>query len=367
MSGAVTEAKKPARSAAKIPAVILGATGAVGQRFVSLLDGHPWFETVAVAASERSAGRSYDDACHWILSDALPEAIGRMTVDPLDPDAVRCDRQAVAFSALPAEAARAMEPVFAEAGFAVCSNASAYRETADVPLLIPEVNPEHLALLGTQQAKRGWPGLLVTNPNCSTTGIALAVKALDEAFGLRQAVVCTLQAISGAGYPGIPSLDILGNVVPWIPTEEDKIERETCILLGRIEEDRRVEADVTVSAHVHRVPVVDGHTFALSLGFEETPSASDAEKVLGAFRGPARVRRLPGAPGRPVRVLDGVDRPQPRLDLGGENGMQVSVGRIRPCSLLDLRMVGLVHNTLRGAAAGAILNAELLVAEGWLR
>jgi len=356
-----------AKLSAKIPAVVLGATGAVGQRLVSLLVGHPWFKVVGVAASERSAGRSFADACHWVLSDALPGAVARMMIAPLDPDAVRCERPAVAFSALPAEVARQTEPAFAEAGFAVCSNASAHRETADVPLLIPEVNPDHLALLDVQRAERGWPGLLVTNPNCSTTGIALAVKALDEAFGLRQAVVCTLQAVSGAGYPGVASLDILGNVIPWIPTEETKIERETRILLGRVKDGRRVDADIVVSAHAHRVPVVDGHTFAVSLGFDQTPSPQEAGRVLGAFCGVDSVRRLPSAPVRPVRVFEDVDRPQPRLDLAGEGGMRVGIGRIRPCPLLDLRMVGLVHNTQRGAAAGAILNAEFLVAEGWLR
>ena len=350
----------------KVPVVILGATGAVGQRFVQLLDGHPWFETVAVSASEASVGRPYADACHWILPGAPPDRIAEMIVGRLDPASIACDRPAIAFSALPADIARDVEPAFAEAGFAVCSNASAYREAPDVPLVIPEVNGDHLGLLKTQRSTRGWDGLLVTNPNCSTIGIVLAVKALDDAFGLRRMSVTTLQAISGAGYPGVASLDILGNVVPWIHSEEEKIQSEARLLLGRWEGERRIEAEVTVSAQVTRVPVVDGHTFCLSLGFDRVADPAAATNVLLAFRGSEEVRGLPSAPEVPVRVVDGVDRPQPRLDVREDRGMEVVVGRIRPCPLLDLRLVGLVHNTLRGAAGAAILNAEFLVAEGWI-
>ena len=350
----------------RIPAVVLGATGAVGQRLISLLAEHPWFDVTAVAASEASAGRPYGEACHWILPDAPPGRVARMTVDPLAPEGIDCPRPAIAFSALPAGVAQDVEPRFAEAGYAVCSNASAYRETPDVPLVIPEVNADHLGLLKAQRAARGWEGLLVTNPNCSAIGIVLAVKALDEAFGLRRASIATLQAISGAGYPGVSSLDILGNVVPWIPNEEDKIQSEARLLLGRWENEQRVEADVAVSVQVTRVPVVDGHTFCLSLGFDQSPDPVAAANVLRAFRGSEKVRGLPSAPEFPVRVVEGIDRPQPRLDLRDDRGMEVVVGRIRPCSLLDLRMVGLVHNTLRGAAGAAILNAELLVADGWI-
>jgi len=331
-----------------------------------LLEGHPWFETVAVAASERSCGQRYADACHWILPTAPPERVAGMTVARLEPVSMSCDQPAIAFSALPAEVARDIEPRFAEAGYAVCSNASALRNEPDVPLVIPEVNAEHLGLIDIQRETRGWDGLIVTNPNCSTTGIVLALKGLDEAFGLRRVSATTLQAISGAGYPGIPSLDVLGNVVPWIPGEEEKIEQETRLLLGRWEQGRDVEAEVIVSAQATRVPVVDGHTFCLSLGFDNPPAPDEAAHALKAFRGHERARKLPSAPERPVHVVDAADRLQPRLDLSEDAGMAVTVGRIRPCSILDLRLVGLVHNTLRGAAGGAILNAELLLAEGWL-
>jgi len=338
-----------------IPAVVLGATGTVGQRLVCLLVAHPWFELVAVAASEKKAGRRYADACRWMLPGEPPARAADRRVDRLDPDAIACDRPAVAFSALPADIARGVEPRFAEAGYAVCSNASAFRGEPDVPLVIPEVNPDHLVLLERQRAGRGWSGFIVTNPNCSTTGIVLAAKALDEAFDLRRVSVTTLQAVSGAGYPGVPSLDVLGNVIPWIPGEEEKIERETRRLLGRVEDRGRIEADVAVSAQVNRIPVVDGHSFCLSLGFDTSPSPDAAADALRRFRGDATVRGLPSAPDRPVRVTAATDRP-----------MSIIVGRIRPCPVLDLRMVGLVHNTLRGAAGGALLNAELLVAEGWI-
>ena len=351
----------------KIPAFVLGGTGAVGQRLVRLLDGHPWFDLVAVAASEQSAGRTYVDACHWILPGAPPRAIADRIVDRLDPQAIDCGGPAMVFSALPATVAREVEPRYAEAGHAVCSNASAFREEPDVPLLIPEVNADHLGLIEVQRATRGWDGLIVTNPNCSTTGIALAIKALDDAFGLRRASITTLQAVSGAGYPGIPSLDILGNVIPWIAGEEEKIEREVRLLLGRWEDGRRVEANVAVSAQVNRVPVVDGHTFCLSLGFERSVSPKAAAATLRAFRGADAARGLPSAPEHPVCVVEGKDRPQPRLDLSEDDGMSVTVGRIRSCSILDLRLVGLVHNTLRGAAGGAILNAELLLSGGWIQ
>jgi len=338
----------------------------VGQRIVQLLAKHPWFELGAVAASEGSAGRPYAEVCHWTLPGAPPEAVATRIVDRLDPSAIDCGGPAIAFSALPAGVARKVEPRFAEAGYVVCSNASAFRDEPDVPLVIPEVNPDHLGLLEVQRATRGWDGLIVTNPNCSTIGIVLAIAALDRAFGLWQASVTTLQAVSGAGYPGVPSLDVLGNAIPWIPGEEEKIERETKLLLGRMEDRRRVPSDVAVSAQVNRLPIVDGHTFCLSLGFDRTPDPAEAAAVLRAFRGGETVRSLPSAPGFPVRVTEGVDRPQPRLDLLEGGGMAVSVGRIRPCPILDLRAVGLVHNTLRGAAGAAVLNAELLVAEGWI-
>jgi aspartate-semialdehyde dehydrogenase len=272
----------------------------------------------------------------------------------------------LAFSALPADIAREVEPAFARAGYAVCSNASAFRQERDVPLLIPEVNAGHLALVEWQRAERGWPGLIVTSPNCTTTGIAMPLKPLDDAFGLRRVLAVSMQAISGAGYPGVASLDVLDNVIPYIGGEEEKIERETQLLLGRIVNGQRVAADVVISAQANRVPVLDGHTVCLSLGFETRPSVEQAKAVLSSFRGPEVVRGLPSAPAHPLLVRQEPDRPQPRRDRDAEGGLAVTIGRVRECPLLDLRLVSVSHNTLRGAASGSILNAELLVARGYV-
>jgi aspartate-semialdehyde dehydrogenase len=354
----------------KIPVAVLGATGAVGQRFVQQLADHPWFEIAAVAASERSAGRRYGEACNWVIPGDPDPAVREMTVGPLEPGL----EARIVFSALPGDVAREVEPLFARAGYLVCSNASAFRYAPDVPLIIPEVNADHLALVGRQRAERGWSGLIVTSPNCTTTGAVMPLKPLDRAFGLRSAVVVSMQAISGAGYPGIASLDILDNVVPYIGGEEEKIERESRILLGSIRvgsgprgsrTPERIEAPVTISAHANRVPVVDGHTVCLSIGFERQPAVDEAVEVLAEFAGPAEVRDLPSAPDRPLIVRAEPDRPQPRRDRDARRGMAVSVGRVRECPLLDLRLVSVSHNTLRGAASGSILNAELLVAQGY--
>jgi len=347
---------------AKIPVAILGATGAVGQRFVQLLAGHPWFEIAALAASERSAGRPYADACNWVIPGDPPPVVGEMTVSPLEPTLPA----RIVFSALPASVAREVEPRFAQAGYAVCSNASAFRQEPGVPLLIPEVNAGHVALIERQRTARGWTGFIVTSPNCTTTGIVIPLKPLDDAFGLQRVFAATLQAISGAGYPGVASLDILGNVLPYIGGEEEKIAGETRLLLGRIVDGRRVAADVVVSAQANRVPVLDGHTICLSLGFARRPTVEQAIAALTGFRGPAVMRELPSAPERPILVRREPDRPQPRRDRDAGGGMAVTVGRVRECPLLDLRMVSVSHNTLRGAASGAILNAELLVAEGYV-
>ncbi len=346
---------------AKIPVAILGATGAVGQRFVQLLAAHPWFEVAAVAASERSSGRCYADACRWVISGDPPPTVGDMVVSPLEPGLPA----RIVFSALPSSVARQVEPLFARAGYLVCSNASAFRYEPDVPLIIPEVNADHLALVERQRAERDWPGLIVTSPNCTTTGMVIPLKPLDQAFGLRQVVAVSMQAISGAGHPGIPSLDILDNVVPYIGGEEAKMEEETRLLLGRAEHGRRLPADIVVSAHANRVPVLDGHTICLSIGLSRAPSIPEAIAALANFRGPADVRELPSAPKRPVVVRPEPDRPQPRRDRDAEAGMAVTVGRVRECPLLDLRLVSVSHNTLRGAASGSILNAELLVAKGY--
>ena len=350
------------------PVAVLGATGTVGQRIIQLLEGHPWFHVAAVAASPRSVGKPYAEACHWALSTPIPEDVAHLVVRSLDPDTWDGDRLPLVFSALPADIAREIEPKLAQAGMAVSSNASAFRLEPDVPVLLPDVNPDHLALLEVQQRIRTWNGLLITNPNCTTSGIALVLKPLQEAFGLRSVIATSMQAISGAGYPGIPSLDILANTVPWIPGEEEKIEHESSLLLGRIQDEQQTPASFRVSAHANRVPVVDGHTVCLSIGFErESVLSKDVASVLAAFPGVGSASGLPSAPSPPIRVLAAPDRPQPRLDSHAQAGMQVSVGRIRPCSILDIRLVLVVHNTIRGAAGGAILNAELLMDRGWIQ
>jgi len=346
----------------RIPVAILGATGAVGQRFVQLLAGHRWFEIAALAASERSAGRRYIDVCRWVIPGDPSPGVGEMIVSPLEPTLPA----RLVFSALPSDVAREIEPRFAQAGYAVCSNASAFRYEPDVPLVIPEVNADHLGLVKRQRAERGWPGFIVTSPNCTTTGIVMPLKPLDDGFGLRKVFAATMQAVSGAGHPGVASLDILGNVVPYIGGEEEKIERETRLLLGHVVDGRRVEAPIVVSAQANRVPVLDGHTVCLSLGFERQPTVEEAIVVLDDFRGPDVVRELPSAPDHPILVRREPDRPQPRRDRDAEGGMAVTVGRVRECPLLHLRMVSVVHNTLRGAASGSILNAELLVASGYV-
>jgi aspartate-semialdehyde dehydrogenase len=346
----------------RIPVAILGATGAVGQRFVQLLADHPWFEIVAVAASERSAGQRYAEVAKWVIPGDPPPTVAEMIVQPLEPALPG----RIAFSALPGSAAREVELAFAQAGYAVCSNASAFRQEPGVPLLIPEVNAEHVDMISRQRAEHGWPGLIVTSPNCTTTGIVMPLRPLNDAFGLKQVLAVSMQAISGAGYPGVASLDILDNVVPYIGGEEEKIEAETRLLLGRLVDGRRVEADLAISAQANRVPVLDGHTVCLSLGFEQPPTAEEAVRVLAEYRGADVVRQLPSAPQHPILVRHEPDRPQPRRDRDAEGGMAVTVGRVRECPLLDLRLVSVSHNTLRGAASGSILNAELLVAAGYV-
>ena len=285
-----------------------------------------------------------------------------MIVQPLEPDLPA----RLVFSALPSDVAGEIEPVFAQAGYAVCSNASAFRQASSVPLLIPEVNADHVAMIPGQQTERDWKGFIITSPNCTTTGIVMPLKPLDEAFGLRRVFAASMQAISGAGHPGVPSLDILDNVVPYIDGEEEKIEVETRLLLGRLVDGQCVEADIIVSAQANRVPVLDGHTVCLSLGFERPPTVEEAVAVMAGFGGPDVVRELPSAPEHPLLVRSEPDRPQPRRDRDAEGGMAVTVGRVRECPVLDLRLVSVSHNTQRGAASGSILNAELLVAEGYV-
>lgn len=345
----------------KIPVAILGATGSVGQRFVSLLDHHPLFKVAALAASDRSEGKRYAQACRWILSDPMPTWARDMTLLPCDPEIIP-DVQIV-FSALPSEQAQSLEPKFAAAGFAVCSNASAFRRAGDVPLLLPEVNADHIHLVRHQRLGRGWSGCIVTNPNCTSAGLTVALKALSDAFGLQRAFVVSLQALSGAGYPGVASLDILDNVLPYINGEEEKVEWEPRKMLGRLADDTVQLADVKLSAHTNRVAVVDGHTVCASVELAEPATLERAIAALSSYQGPEMARGLPSAPNPVILVRGEADRPQPRLDRLTGNGMTTVVGRVRSDPVLTLKFVVLSHNTIRGAAGGSIYNAELLVRE----
>jgi aspartate-semialdehyde dehydrogenase len=340
---------------------ILGATGMVGQQFVRLLDGHPWFHTTWLAASERSEGRSYAEAMKWRLATPPPANVLGKRVEACTPG----NAPRIVFSALDANAANDIEPDFAAAGHIVVSNARSYRMDPLVPLVIPEVNGDHLPLITRQRRERGWKGAIVTNPNCSTIVLSMVLAPLRQ-FGLSRVMVTTLQAVSGAGYPGVPSLDILGNVIPAISGEEEKMESETQKILGKIERDAVTPHPVRVSAQTTRVAVVDGHTEAVSLEFEERPQPSDIRAALEAFRARPQELRLPMAPSAPILCTDAADRPQPRLDVERENGMAITVGRIRPCPVLHIKLIALGHNTVRGAAGAAILNAEMMVAEGLL-
>jgi aspartate-semialdehyde dehydrogenase len=347
----------------KIPVAILAATGSVGQRFVQLLDEHPWFQVVALSGSERAVGQRYEQACHWVLNAPMPEWAGEMEVRATHPDEIEAP---VVFSALPSKVAKQVEPVFARAGRWVCSNASAYRREADVPLLMPEVNPEHLHILKVQRAQRGWTGGIVTNSNCTSSGMTVVLKALQDSFGLKRVFVVSLQAISGAGYPGVASLDILDNVIPNIDGEEEKIEWESRKMLGELRNGTVEAADFAVSAHANRVAVSDGHMVCLSVELESPVSVEEAGIVLRDYQAPVASRDLPSSPKPPILVREEADRPQPRLDRLVGKGMTTVVGRLRPDPLLDLKMVVLSHNTIRGAAGGSIYNAELLVDQGWL-
>ncbi len=353
----------PASPIRRIPVAVLGATGAVGQTFVRLLADHPWFELQELAASERSAGRPYGEAVHWIDGDP-PAHVATRCVVACDPAAVRAP---VVFSALDSSVAGEAEMAFARAGRMVLSNARNHRMAPDVPLLIPEVNPEHLALLARQRRERGWEGAIVTNGNCAVIVMAMALAPLHQAFGVRQLFVTTLQAVSGAGYPGVPSLDILGNVIPFIPGEEEKIAPEICKFLGRVQDAGVEPAPIAVSAQVTRVPVQHGHTVCLAVGLSRRVSADEARSALAAWCGAPEARGLPSSPAHPVALHDAPDRPQPRRDAPAGCGMTVTVGGVRADPILDLRLVASGHNTIRGAAGASVLNAELLVAQGLIR
>ena len=347
----------------QIPVAVLGATGSVGQRFISLLDHHPWFKVVAFAASDRSIGQPYAQACRWILNDPMPEYARNMVVVPATPEAVQAK---IVFSALPADLAKDLEPQFAQAGFAVCSNASSYRRADDVPLLLPEVNADHIQLVKQQRQQRGWSGCITTNPNCTSTGLTIALKALDNSFGVKKVFAVSMQALSGAGYPGVPSLDIMDNVIPNIGGEEDKVEWEPRKMLGKLNGNKVELADIGFSAHTNRVAVTDGHTVCVSVELSNQASPEDAARAMRDYRAPASARDLPSSPRPVIEVRDEADRPQPRLDRLTGKGMTTVVGRIRRDPLLSLKFVVLSHNTIRGAAGGSIYNAELLVKENLL-
>jgi aspartate-semialdehyde dehydrogenase len=344
------------KGAERVPVAILGATGAVGQTFIRLLDGHPLFRIAEVAASERSAGRPYAEAMNW-HEGRLPDDVAGLTVQLCDPSAVKSK---VVFSAMDASVAGEVEQAFAKSGAIVLSNAKNHRMDADVPLVIPEVNADHLQLIDVQRANRGWSGAIITNANCASTVITVALAPLHAAFGVQRLIVTTMQAVSGAGYPGVASMDILGSVIPHIGGEEEKIEREVAKMLGALGSDGVTHAPITVSAHANRVPVEHGHTACMTVGFERPVNPEEALAALTGWKGHAVCEGLPSAPAEPLVVCPEPDRPQARKDVYRGRGMVTSVGRVRADPLLHIRLVALSHNTVRGAAGGSILNAEVL-------
>lgn len=349
----------------KYPIGILGATGMVGQRYIQLLANHPWFEIAWLAASDRSSGKSYGEAAKWRLDTQLPERVAKMIVSPAEPEGA----PKIIFASVDAAIAREMEPKFAAAGCAVISNSSAFRMAPNVPLVIPEVNADHLHLIEEQPSRKEGGGYIVTNPNCSTIGLVMALKPIEERFGIEQIFASTMQAVSGAGYPGVASMDILDNVVPFIGGEEEKMESETLKLLGRLEGHGVAPLGAKMTAHCNRVPVVDGHTECVSIKLgKKMDREVRREDILAAwaeFR-PLAGLDLPFASEQPIEWAEQNDRPQPRLDRNRGNGMTVTVGRLRPCNVLDWKFVLLSHNTVRGAAGATILNAEMLASLGKL-
>ena len=342
---------------------ILGATGMVGQRFIQLLENHPQFEISALAASDRSQGKTFQEACTWRLGGEMPAFVKAMKVAAPEPP-LDCE---LIFSSLPGDIARASEGAFALAGFPVISNSSAFRMDADVPLLIPEINHDHLALIDVQRKRSGQQGYIVTNPNCSTIMLALALAPLQQEFGVESVVATTMQALSGAGYPGVPSLAISDNVLPFIEGEEEKIEQETLKILGKLGDARIKDAPMAVSAQCHRVNVTDGHLAAVRVKLGRATGLEALKEAFASFTSLPQELHLHSAPEHPIIVREEPDRPQPRLDRDAGNGMSVSVGRVQHDNVLDYRFVALSHNTIRGAAGAAILNAELLIATGKLQ
>ncbi len=346
----------------KLPVGILGATGIVGQRFIQMLEHHPWFEVAWLAASDRSEGRPYAEAVRWRLKTNIPTRIANMTVSPASP----ASAPKIIFAALDAAIARELEPQFAAAGCAVVSNSSALRMQTDVPLVIPEVNGDHISLIETQSWRRSSGGFAVTNPNCSAIGLVIALAPLHRHFQLEAVMAVTMQAVSGAGYPGVASLDILGNVIPYIKNEEEKMEEETQKLLGTLSGGKVVPATFAMSAQCNRVAVEDGHTESVSVRLKHKAKPDEVIAAWNDFRAEPQQLRLPSAPDRPVIYMTAPDRPQPRFDCDLGGGMTTAVGRLRPCNVLEWKFTVLSHNTIRGAAGAALLNAELLKAKGYL-
>ena len=347
---------------AKIPIGILGATGVVGQRFIQMLEHHPWFEVAWLAASDRSEGKIYSEAARWRLKTQIPAAVAKMKVSPAAPDGA----PKVIFAALDSAIAAELEPRFAEAGCCVVSNSSALRMKEDVPLVIPEVNSGHIRLIDVQGWRKKSGGFVVTNPNCSAIGLVLALAPIHQRFGLETVMAVTMQAVSGAGYPGVASLDILGNVIPFIKNEEEKMEEETKKLLGQLNGSRVIDGGFAMSAQCNRVAVEDGHTESVSIRLKSKAKPADIIAAWNGYRAEPQELRLPSAPEKPIVYLEASDRPQPRFDVDTGAGMTAVVGRLRPCSVLDWKFTVLSHNTIRGAAGAAVLNAELLKAKGYL-
>jgi aspartate-semialdehyde dehydrogenase len=346
---------------ARIEVGVLGATGMVGQHFVKFLQGHPWFDLKWLGASDRSAGKKYQDAMKWHLGGGAPDSVAGLAVEDCKPG----NAPKLLFSATDASVATEIEQAFARAGHIVVSNSRNHRMDRDVPLLVPEVNPDHLKLIPGQQKARGWQGQIATNPNCSTIALTMALGPLKR-FGITKVVCTTLQAISGAGYPGVPSMDIVANVIPFIGGEEEKMQQETQKILGDFRGDHVEPLAAKVSAHCNRVPVVDGHTVTVSVELAAKPGIDEVIEALRSFRSVPQERNLPSAPAQPVIYMPEADRPQPRRDAERERGMACFVGRVRQCPVLDVKMVALGHNTIRGAAGAAVLNAELMFSEGLL-
>lgn len=345
----------------KIPVAILGATGCVGQKFVELLSAHPWFEIVAVCASERSAGKPYKDAVNWLMETPIPSPVAEMVVKPCI--APQPADYALVFSGLDSSVAGEIETAFAEAGYIVVSNSRNHRMVSNVPLVVGEVNPDHLELAKTQSFTKG---MIITNPNCSVIGLTVALKPLLDAFDVKIVNAVTLQAISGAGYPGVPSLDILNNTIPFIAGEESKVESEPLKIFGRLEGDEIKNREMTISAQCNRVPVTNGHTACLSVKLGNMASEKEIIEVWRSFKSQPQALSLPSAPIHPIYYFEQEHYPQPRLLANLDKGMAVSIGRLRKCPILDYKFVILSHNTIRGAVGAALLNAELLVKKGWI-